>query len=201
MEVACVHGDTRTYPTCYVVVRTPHRVFTIRVGIVPHLPVPLLIGRDCPIFHRLWDPTREIRSRRGPPRRGAREVRQAYGATRLPSSPGELTAEDEESEGNGPSPPESPVHTGRGPARSETPEPTPDTPETLTASEEPDPTEGPESSPLTEFSDFLPEGGKARPDPAGSPPPSSRMRPSNTPGATSWSTTDPTSAAGPGEGP
>ncbi|CAL8281712.1 unnamed protein product [Gadus morhua 'NCC'] len=35
---------------------------------------------------------------------GAREARQAYGATRLPSSPGELTAEDQESEGNGPSP-------------------------------------------------------------------------------------------------
>ena len=139
------------------VVRTPHGVFTIRAGIVPHLPVPLLIGRDCPIFHRLWDPTREIRSRRGPPRRGAREVWPAYGATRLPSSPGELTAEDEEAEGKGPSPPGSPVHTRRGPARSELPEPTPDT---LTASEQPDPPEEPESSPLTELSDFLPGGGE-----------------------------------------
>ena len=54
MEVACVHGDTRTYGTCHVVVRTPYGVFTARAGIVPHLPVPLLIGRDCPIFHRLW---------------------------------------------------------------------------------------------------------------------------------------------------
>ena len=160
MEVACVHGDIRTYPTCHVVVRTTHGVFTIRAGIVPHLPVPVLIGRDCPIFHRLWDPTRELRSWRGPPRRGARGVRQAYGATRRPSSPGELTAEDEGSEGNGPSPPGTPARTARGPVRSETPEPTPDTPETLTASEQPDPPEDPESSPLTEFSDFLPEGGE-----------------------------------------
>ena len=95
-------------------------------------------------------------SGRDPPRRGARGARQAYGATRLPSSPGELTAEDQESEGNGPSPPGSPVHTRRGPGRSGSPEPSPDTPETLTASEQPDPPEGPESSPLTEFSDFFP---------------------------------------------
>ena len=53
IEVACVHGDTRTYETCRVVVRTPRGVFTARAGIVPLLPVPLLIGRDCPIFPRL----------------------------------------------------------------------------------------------------------------------------------------------------
>ncbi|XP_059917509.1 uncharacterized protein LOC132464879 [Gadus macrocephalus] len=64
MEVACVHGDTRTYPTCHVVVRTTHGVFTIRAGIVPHLPVPLVIGRDCPIFRRFWAPALESRGRR-----------------------------------------------------------------------------------------------------------------------------------------
>ena len=47
MEVACIHEDTRTYETCHVVVWTPHGVFKTREGIVPHLPVPLLIGRDC----------------------------------------------------------------------------------------------------------------------------------------------------------
>ena len=64
MEVACVHGGTRTYETCHVVIRTPHGVFTARAGIVPNLPVPLLIGKDCPIFRRLWDPARESRGRR-----------------------------------------------------------------------------------------------------------------------------------------
>ena len=103
IEVACVHGDIRSYKTCHVVVRTPQGVFTARAGIVPHLPVPLLIGRDCPIFNRLWDPTRELRDRREPPRRGARRARQAYGVTRSPSSPRESTAEDQESEGDGPS--------------------------------------------------------------------------------------------------
>ena len=64
MEVTCVHGDTRTYGTCHVVVRTPQGVFTARAGIVPRLPVPLLIGRDCPIFRRFWDPARASRGRR-----------------------------------------------------------------------------------------------------------------------------------------
>ena len=54
IKVACVHGDTRTYETCNAVVRTPRGMYTARAGIVPHLPVPLLIGRDCPIFSRLW---------------------------------------------------------------------------------------------------------------------------------------------------
>ena len=67
MEVACVHGDIRTYEGCHVVVRTPLWVFTARAGIVPHLPVPLQIWRDCPIFNRLWDPTRELRDRTFPP--------------------------------------------------------------------------------------------------------------------------------------
>ena len=55
MEVACVHGDTRTYESCHVVVRTPYGVFAARAGIVPHLPVPLLI------FNRLWNPERGSR--------------------------------------------------------------------------------------------------------------------------------------------
>ena len=114
-----MHGDTRTYETCHVVIRTPHGVFTARAGIVPHLLVPLLIGRDCLIFNWLWDPTRELRDRREPPHRGERRARQAYGTTRCASSPRESMAEDQESEGNGASPPGSPIHPGRGgPAQS-----------------------------------------------------------------------------------
>jgi hypothetical protein len=48
IKVTCVHGDTRTYETCHVVVWTPRGKYTARAGIVPNLPVPLLIGRDCP---------------------------------------------------------------------------------------------------------------------------------------------------------
>ena len=67
MDVACVHGDTRTYETCHVVVRTPRGVFTERAGIVPNLPVPQLIGKDCLIFHWLWNPESGPRPRRIPP--------------------------------------------------------------------------------------------------------------------------------------
>ncbi|KAK0140306.1 hypothetical protein N1851_022781 [Merluccius polli] len=38
MQVSCVHGDTWTYETCHVVVRTPQGVFVARAGIVPTLP-------------------------------------------------------------------------------------------------------------------------------------------------------------------
>jgi hypothetical protein len=157
MEVACIHGETRTYGSCHVVIRTPYGVFTAWAGIVPHLPVPLLIGRDCPIFHRLWDPERENRVRREPARRAGRKVRPAYGAIRIPATQGEASAEDTGPEGDGPSPPGSPTPSGgraSGPQR-----PGPDTSDTLTTPDLNDPPEDAESSPLTELSDFLPEGG------------------------------------------
>ena len=96
MEVACIHGDTWVYKTCHVVVRMTHGMFTARAGIVPHLPVPLLIGRDYPIFHRLWNPDQEARSRREPPRRTGRPGRSAFGArlVRTPP-PGESSAEEQ----------------------------------------------------------------------------------------------------------
>ena len=62
--------------------------------------------------------------------------------------------------GNGPSPPGSPLPTEGGNARFGSQGTAPGTPDTLTASEQNDPPEGPESSPLTEFSDFLPAGGE-----------------------------------------
>ncbi|KAK0146225.1 hypothetical protein N1851_014473 [Merluccius polli] len=113
------------------VIRTPYGVFTTRAGIVPHLPgLP-----DIP-------------------------AAVAYGATRVWATPGESTAEDQGSEGNGPSPPGSPIPTAGGSAWAGSQGPPPGTPDTLTATERNDPPEGPESSPLTEFSDFLPAGGE-----------------------------------------
>ncbi|CAL8238626.1 unnamed protein product [Lota lota] len=38
---------------------------------MPNLPVPLLIGRVCPIFHRLWNPEPGLR----PPRPRAEATR------------------------------------------------------------------------------------------------------------------------------
>ena len=115
MDVACVHGDTRTYATCHVVVRTTRGVFTTRAGIVPNLPVPVLIGRDCPIFLRLWDPEREGRGRGEPPRRTGRVGRPASGATRRPPSGGATSAGDRDPGEEGPTAPGSPVRSTEDP--------------------------------------------------------------------------------------
>ena len=88
-EVACIHGDTRTYAMCQVVVRTPRGAFTVRAGIVPNLPVPLLIGRDCPIFNRLWERRTRFQTARPQQGRCGRPVRHAYGARAPHSSPTE----------------------------------------------------------------------------------------------------------------
>jgi hypothetical protein len=152
IEVACVYGDTRTYDTCHVVVRTPRGVYVTRAGIVPNLPVPLLIGRDCPIFNH-------IQHMRDQPRRPGRTARPAYGARLAPSTPAESSAEDGGTEGDGPTPPGTPAHSTGGSHQVESVGPPLDTPDTLTATEQTGPQGGSESSHLTEFSDFFPTGG------------------------------------------
>ena len=158
IEVACVHGDTRTYDTCHVVVRTPRGVYVTRAGIVPNLPVPLLIGRDYPVP--------SSRLRRDPSRRAGRAVRPAYGARPVPATPAETSEEDGGTEWDGPTPPGTPAHSTGGSHRVETAGPPLDTPDTLTATEQSGPPGGSESSPLRE-----------RIDPDSSPEPSYRTTP------------------------
>ena len=54
IPVSCVHGDSRNYPTTHIKVQTTRGTFEVLAGVVDNLPVPVLIGRDCPIFWRLW---------------------------------------------------------------------------------------------------------------------------------------------------
>lgn len=54
VPVVCVHGDTREYPTTMVKLITTKGSFNIEVGVLNTLPVPVLIGCDCPAFLRLW---------------------------------------------------------------------------------------------------------------------------------------------------
>ena len=178
MQVSCVHGDTRTYETCHVVVRTPQGVFVARAGIVPTLPVPFLIGRDCPIFARFWSPARGDRGERELRRPGGREGRRdhrearrpttrgttagpgpALGATRRASARPTESGDEPDSGGEGPSAPGSPARSTGDPGRpGDGPRPDPDT---VTASERGDDPAGPESSPLTELSDFAQAGGES----------------------------------------
>ncbi|XP_061106590.1 uncharacterized protein LOC133134426 [Conger conger] len=76
VAVECIHGDTRKYPTVWVDLITPRGTHTVRAGVVPNLPVPVLMGRDCPLFQTYWEegprPLRETRPRR--PQRAARQT-------------------------------------------------------------------------------------------------------------------------------
>ena len=131
----------------------------MRAGIVPNLPVPLLIGRDCPIFNRLLNPVPGSRPPRDPPRRTRRVVRPAYGPRLAPTTPAETSEGDSGTEGDGPTPPGTPAHSMGGSHQVESVGPPLDTPDTLTATEQTGPQGGSESSHLTEFSDFFPTGG------------------------------------------
>ena len=113
-------------------------------------------GGDCP------PPTHTPPHRKGlpyipPPVEPRRPGRPAYGARLIPGPPGKSTSKEDE-----PSPPGTPTHTTGGTNRTESPDPRP---YTLTAFEQTDLPGVQESSPLTEFSDFLPVagGGTARP--------------------------------------
>lgn len=150
VEVTCIHGDVRKYPTQRLVVQTTLGTFTVWGGVVPELPVPLLLGRDCPILDRWYG------GRQGRPRRTRRHHGSAPAVCAALTSPTQSSGEGPEGEATG-----------------HQPEPViPGTPNTATASEgEPlgedsDPAPGsaappppgqvqaPDSSPLTTFSDF-----------------------------------------------
>ena len=71
VPVVCVHGDTREYPTARVRLKTTKGTFNIEVGVIKSLPVPVLIGRDCPAFSMLW---KEAEKRRKPEPRKRRSL-------------------------------------------------------------------------------------------------------------------------------
>ncbi|XP_072768318.1 uncharacterized protein [Nerophis lumbriciformis] len=56
VPVTCVHGDVRQYPVSHIHIQTPRGDALVAAGVVPNLPVPLLIGSDCVLFGRYWTP-------------------------------------------------------------------------------------------------------------------------------------------------
>ena len=54
VAVTCIHGETKNYPTTLLHLQTTKGKYTGPVGVVPNLPVPVLIGRDSPLFSKLW---------------------------------------------------------------------------------------------------------------------------------------------------
>ncbi|KAK0145573.1 hypothetical protein N1851_015527 [Merluccius polli] len=61
--ISCVHEDTKEYPTTTLILITTQGQFEVRVGVLPNLPVQLLIGWDCPLFHKLGNKIHISRSR------------------------------------------------------------------------------------------------------------------------------------------
>ena len=55
--IACIHGDTKRYPTARVSFHTPAGKTTLIVGFVPQIKVPVLLGWDYPLFEHLWRKT------------------------------------------------------------------------------------------------------------------------------------------------
>jgi hypothetical protein len=81
MSNSCVHGDTKRYPNIWTNLVTPPGSCQMMVGAVPELPVPLLLGRDCPLFVALWG--NELRKNIRASRRRKRGRPIAYAAREL----------------------------------------------------------------------------------------------------------------------
>ena len=54
VAVSCIHGDTQIYPRGKVRLITPVGRISMHMGFSTNLTVPVLLGRDCPIFDKLW---------------------------------------------------------------------------------------------------------------------------------------------------
>ncbi|KAL1282357.1 hypothetical protein QQF64_001160 [Cirrhinus molitorella] len=69
LPITCVHGDTRDVPAQRVAISASPGAWTLEVGLVKDLPVPVLIGRDWPGFDRLLAATTQPANARGGRRR------------------------------------------------------------------------------------------------------------------------------------
>ncbi|KAL6462880.1 hypothetical protein MHYP_G00293020 [Metynnis hypsauchen] len=65
LPVSCVHGEVRRFPTALIRLEKGGRQWPLTVGLVPDLPVPLLVGRDFPGFSLGHHPDRMKQRRRG----------------------------------------------------------------------------------------------------------------------------------------
>lgn len=84
VRMQCIHGDVRTYPTAKVKLAIGSHEELCRVGVVPRLAYPVVLGRDWPYFWALL---------RGHPGKGGPEQPQAaLTGQRTEEDPGEGTS-------------------------------------------------------------------------------------------------------------
>lgn len=67
LPITCVHGDTKYVPACTVSVSAAPGTWSIEVGVVKDLPVPLLLGRDWQGLDQLLRRSEKPVRRKGPP--------------------------------------------------------------------------------------------------------------------------------------
>lgn len=72
ISVSSIHGSyTRSYPNAEVTMVTPQGQFQLQAGVLDHLPVPVLVGRDCQAVSAYW--MSRARERKRPTRRRRRD--------------------------------------------------------------------------------------------------------------------------------
>uniref|UniRef100_A0A9J7XPR1 Gypsy retrotransposon integrase-like protein 1 n=1 Tax=Cyprinus carpio carpio TaxID=630221 RepID=A0A9J7XPR1_CYPCA len=69
LAITCVHGDTRQVPARRVTITATPGSWPVEVGILKDLPVPVLLGRDWPVFDQLLTSSTQPASRAGDRRR------------------------------------------------------------------------------------------------------------------------------------
>ena len=61
LRVVCIHGDTREYPLITLSISSACGTVTQEVGVVKNLVHDVIIGRDCPLFTKLWEQGEQFR--------------------------------------------------------------------------------------------------------------------------------------------
>ncbi|KAL2089210.1 hypothetical protein ACEWY4_016109 [Coilia grayii] len=56
VQIRCVHGDVRSYPTADIYMQIAGQEYLVTVGVAEHLPHPVVLGRDIPGLVHLMDP-------------------------------------------------------------------------------------------------------------------------------------------------
>ena len=52
-DIECVHGDQKSYPTSEVTIVVDGQAFLLQAGVIDHLGVDCILGRDLPILQDL----------------------------------------------------------------------------------------------------------------------------------------------------
>ncbi|XP_058850824.1 uncharacterized protein LOC131699088 isoform X1 [Acipenser ruthenus] len=67
INLLCVHGDIKTYPTVIINIEIGGKSFKVKVGVIPAPPFPVILGKNCERFHQLLKAGTTLVGERGGP--------------------------------------------------------------------------------------------------------------------------------------